>query len=127
MYAVSPATRKKTESVGKLALGIKDRSLIYGDIGNIGYIMFHYWDNTKATLYKLLSAPQLVKKIDIPDDYLLRMVAGADLFLLLEYDASEPACIGNFDIKRVMRKGHERYMPFVTSLDLIQFNETISD
>ncbi len=127
MYAVSPATRKKTESVGKLALGIKDRSLIYGDIGNIGYIMFHYWDNAKATPYKLLSTPQLVKKIDIPDDYLLRMVAGADLFLLLEYDASEPACIGNFDIKRVMRKGHKRYMPFVTSLDLIQFNETISD
>ena len=122
MYAVSPVTRKKTETVGKLALGIKDCSLVSCDISNIGYIMFHYWNNEKATPYKLLNAPKLIKKQDIPDGYLLRMVAGAENFLLLEYDTSEPACIGNFDIKRVMRKGRNRYIPFVTSLDSIQYD-----
>ncbi len=120
MYAVNSATRKKTETVGKLALGIKEGSLANCDISNIGYIMFHYWNNENATPYKLLSAPQLIKKKDIPDGYLLRMATGSETFLLLEYDTSEPACIGNFDIKRVMRKGRNRYMPFVTSLDSIQ-------
>jgi hypothetical protein len=60
-----------------------------------------------------------VKKQDIPDGYLLRMDANAKQFLLIEYDPSKPANIGKFDIMKVQRKGHGRYMPFVTTLDKI--------
>ena len=44
----------------------------------------------------------------------------AEEFLLLEYDPNKPAEIGNYDIKKVMRKGKGRYMPFVTSIKSIQ-------
>ena len=119
MYAIGEASRKKTEPIGKLAIGIKDCALDSVNISNIGYIMFHYWNNEKATLYKLLSIPRLVIKQNIPSGYLLRMGKGAEEFLLLEYDPSKPAEIENYDIKRVMRKGTGRYMPFVISLNSI--------
>jgi len=119
MYAIGEASRKKTEPIGKLAIGIKDCALDSVNISNIGYIMFHYWNNEKATLYKLLSIPRLVIKQNIPSGYLLRMGKGAEEFLLLEYDPGKPAEIENYDIKRVMRKGTGRYMPFVISLNSI--------
>jgi hypothetical protein len=115
MYAVGPTYRKKTEAVGKLAIGVKEDVFNNVDYSNIGYIMFHYWNNEKATPYKLLCTPRLVSKQNIPSGYLLRMGNGAEEFLLLEYDPSKPADIENYDIKNVMRKGKGRYMPFVTS------------
>lgn len=117
MYAIAPNYRKKTEAVGKLAIGVKDGVLNNVDYNNIGYIMFHYWNNDKATPYKLLSTPKLVSKQEIPDDFLIRMTRGAEKFLLLDYDPSIPAKIGAFDIMKVQRKGKGRYLPFVTRTD----------
>lgn len=119
MYSANMLTRRKTESVGKLAIGIKDGIWNNSFIDNIGYIMFHYWKNDNATPYRVTNSPRIVKKQDIPDGYLLRMDANAKQFLLIEYDPNKPADIGGFDIMKVQRKGHGRYMPFVTSLDKI--------
>ena len=119
MYSANMLTRRKTESVGKLAIGIKDGIWNNSFIDNIGYIMFHYWKNDNATPYRITNSPRIVKKQDIPDGYLLRMDANAKQFLLIEYDPNKPADIGGFDIMKVQRKGHGRYMPFVTSLDKI--------
>ena len=119
MYSANTLTRKKTESVGKLAIGIKEDIWNNSFIDNIGFIMFHYWKNDNATPYRVTNSPRIVKKQDIPDGYLLRMDANAKQFLLIEYDPSKPANIGKFDIMKVQRKGHGRYMPFVTSLDKI--------
>ena len=121
MYAIGEASRKKTEPIGKLAIGIKDGALDYVNISNIGYIMFHYWNNEKATPYELLSTPRLVSKQNIPSGYLLRMGNGAEEFLLLEYTPNKPADIGNYDIKKVMKNGKGRYMPFVTSLSSLEY------
>ncbi len=123
MYAVGGSYRQKAESIGKLAIGIKDDALDNANISNIGYIMFHYWNNEKAIPYKLLSTPRLVCKQNIPSGYLLRIGNGAEEYLLLDYDPNKPAEIDNFDIKRVMRKGKGRYMPFVTNLkDIVSFD-----
>ncbi len=119
MYSANTLTRKKTESVGKLAIGIKEDIWNNSFIDNIGFIMFHYWKNDNATPYRVTNSPRIVKKQDIPDGYLLRMDANAKQFLLIEYDPSKPANIGKFDIMKVQRKGHGRYMPFVTTLDKI--------
>ena len=119
MYAVGGSYRKKAEPIGKLAIGIKDSALDSVNINNIGYIMFHYWNNEKTTPYKLISTPRLVSKQNIPSGYLLRMGNGAEEFLLLDYDPKKPAEIESYDIKKVMRKGKGRYLPFVTSLNSI--------
>lgn len=119
MYAIGAASRAKTESVGKLAIGIKDSGLDNILVSDIGYIMFHYWDNKKAIPYKLIKKPRFVGIQDIPDGYLLRMGNDAKRFLLLEYNPLKPARIGTFDISKVQRKGKERYMPFVTLLSEI--------
>ena len=123
MYAIGSASRRKTEPVGKLAIGIKDGVLDNMDVSRIGYIMLHYWNNEKATPYKITNAPRLVSKLDIPDNFLLRMDTDAKMFLLIEYDAAKPARIGAFDIKKVMRKGKGRYMPFVAKLNSITMND----
>ncbi len=57
MYAIGAASRAKTESVGKLAIGIKDSGLDSILISDISYIMFHYWNNEKAIPYKILNIP----------------------------------------------------------------------
>ena len=123
MYAIAPAYRKRTESVGKLAIGVKEGILDDIDYSAIGYIMFHYWSNVKATPYKLTSTPRLVRKQDIPNGFLLRMAADTEKFLLLEYTPSKLADIGAFNIMNVQRKGKIRYLPFVTTLDMIKPNE----
>ena len=120
MYAVGPTYRKKTEAVGKLAIGVKEDVFNNVDYSNIGYIMFHYWNNDKATPYKLLSTPKLVSKQEILDGYLLRMTTGAEKFLMLEYVPNKPADIGAFDIMKVQRKGKGRYLPFVIELKAIK-------
>lgn len=121
MYSTNKLSRKKTESMGKLAIGIKADTWSTSLIANIGYIMFHYWKNDEATPYRITRAPRIVKKQDIPDGYLLRMYANANQFLLIEYDASQPADIGPYDIMKVQRKGKIRYLPFVTTLDSILY------
>ena len=113
MYAIAPAYRKKTEYAGKLAIGVKDGVLNDVDYSAIGYIMFHYWSNKRATPYKLYSPPRLVSKHDIPDGYMLRMADGAEKFLLLEYEPYKPADIGAYNIMKVQRHGKVRYLPFV--------------
>ena len=115
MYAVGPSPRSKTEPVGKLAIGIKDSGLDNILVSDIGYIMFHYWRNEKATPYKLVKTPRIVDKQDIPNGYMLRMTKDTQRFLLLEYDPSSPAKIGVFDIMKVQQKGKARYLPFVTT------------
>ena len=116
MYAIGSSSRIKTEPIGKLAIGIKDSMLNSVDFSRISYIIFHYWNNDKATPYKLLSTPKLVSKQDIPDGYLLRMGSGSEKFILLDYNPAQPYDIGSFDIMKVQRKGKGRYMPFVANL-----------
>lgn len=116
MYAIGSTSRKKTEPIGKLALGIKDGLLNSVDFSRICYIMFHYWCNDTAMPYKLLCTPKLVSKKDIPNGYLLRMSSGSEKFILLDYNPTHPCKIGSFDIMKVQRKGKGRYMPFVTNL-----------
>ena len=117
MYAVGSPYRQRTEPIGKLALGVKEGILDDVAINRIGYIMFHYWNNPKATPYRITNTPRIVSKQDIPDGYLLRLATDVQKFLLLEYDPCKPADIGNYDIMKVQRKGKGRYMPFVTSRD----------
>ena len=119
MYAANITTRKKTEPVGKLALGMKEGELDDLMLSKIGYIMFHYWNNQEATAYRITNSPRIVSKQDIPDGYLLRLATNVQKFLLLEYVPGKPADIGAFDIMKVQRKGKGRYMPFVTQLDNI--------
>lgn len=116
MYAIGTVSRSKTEQVGKLAIGIKDDTITDESVKDVGYIMFHYWNNENATLYKLLSSPQLVKKQDVPDGYLIRMGLEAKKFIILEYDPSNETKIGDFDILKVQRKGKSRYIPFVVRI-----------
>jgi len=119
MYAIGTASRAKTESVGKLAIVIKDSGLDNILVSDIGYIMFHYWSNEKATPYKLVKTPRIVDKQDIPNGYMLRMTKDTQRFLLLEYDPLAPAKIGAFDILKVQQKGKVRYLPFVTTTKAI--------
>ena len=109
-----------TEGFTQAPNGIKDGALDNVNINNIGYIIFHYWNNEKAHPYKLISTPRIVSKQNIPSGYLLRMGNGAEEFLLLDYDPKKPAEIEGYDIKKVMRKGKGRYMPFVTSIQNIK-------
>jgi len=116
MYAIGGVARIKTEPIGKLAIGVKENALDNTPINDIGYIMFHYWNNKKATPYRIINRPSLVLKKDVPDGYLLRIGKDVDRFLLLEYDPSKPADIGDFDIIKVQRKGKGRYLPFIVYL-----------
>lgn len=120
MYAIGSASRKSTEPVGKIAIGIKDGMLDDVIISHIDYIIFHYWNNDKATPHKIISTPKLVRKQDIPDGFMLRMRKEAQRFLLIEYDADISADIGSFNIMKVQKKGKGRYLPFITKLDEIK-------
>ncbi len=123
MYAVGDATRKMTEPIGKIALGIKKEYLQEMSAHDIGYIMFHYWNNEQAKMYSLTDAPKLVNKSDIPEDFLVRQETGAKKFMLMRYNPKHSAKIGTFDISRVQRKGSLRYMPFVTKINNIIKNK----
>ena len=120
MYAVGPSLRSKAEPVGKLAIGIKDSGLDNILVSDIGYIMFHYWSNEKATPYKLVKTPRIVDKQNIPNGYMLCMKKDTQRFLLLEYDPSSHAKMGVFDILKVQQKGKVRYLPFVTNIRSIK-------
>lgn len=98
MYAISPVARKKTESSGKIALGIKEDNLSSEAIKayeSVKYIMFHYWKNSEAKPFELTKSIRLVSKSEIPNDYLLRQEKDAKQFLLIEYDDKQPVNIGD--------------------------------
>lgn len=123
MYAIGPTARKKTESSGKIALGIKEGNLSSEAIKayeSVKYIMFHYWKNSKAKPFELTKSIRLVSKSEIPDDYLLRQEKDAKQFLLIEYDDKQPVNIGDFDILKAQKKGSDRYIPFVCKVDNIK-------
>lgn len=123
MYAISPVARKKTESSGKIALGIKEDNLSSEAIKayeSVKYIMFHYWKNSEAKPFELTKSIRLVSKSEIPDDYLLRQEKDAKQFLLIEYDDKQPVNIGDFDVLKAQRKGSDRYIPFVCKVDNIK-------
>lgn len=120
MYAIGANSRKKTEQAGKIALGFKRDAFSDRDIKGIGYVMFHYWNNEKAQIYKLNKKTSIVSRQDVPQEYLLRQDKDAENFILLDFAPGIPADIGSFDIMRVQRKGKGRYMPFITHLESIK-------
>jgi hypothetical protein len=123
MYAIGPAARKKTESSGKIALGIKEDHLSPEAIKafeSVKYIMFHYWKNSEAKPFELTKSIRLVSKSEIPDNYLPRQEKDAKQYLLIEYDSRLPVNIGDFDILKAQRKGSDRYIPFVCKVDNIK-------
>ena len=125
MYAIGPTARKKTESSGKIALGIKEGNLSSEAIKayeSVKYIMFHYWKNSEAKPFELTKSIRLVSKSEIPDDYLLRQEKDAKQYLLIEYDNMHPINIEEFDILKAQRKGSDRYIPFVCKVDNIKDN-----
>ena len=120
MYAIGANSRKKTEQAGKIALGFKQDILSDSAIKDVDYVLFHYWNNEKAHIYKLITKPTIVLRKEIPQGYLLRQEKSADKFLLLDFIPDIPADIGSYDIMRVQRKGKGRYMPFVAKIDSIK-------
>ena len=120
MYAIGSGARQKTESAGKIALGIKEGLLKDEQLAaykSLKYLLFHYWKNPKT--YALSREPVLVDREDVPSDYLLRMEKDAVKFLLLEYNPMQPADLGNINILKTQRRGNIRYLPFVTTLESI--------
>ena len=82
--------------------------------------MFHYWKNSEAKLFKLSSPTRLVFKEGIPEGFLVRQDKEAKQYLLLEYDADNPADFSEYDILKVQRKGTSRYIPFVCKVDSLK-------
>jgi type I restriction enzyme R subunit len=121
MYAIGSGARQKTETAGKIALGIKESMLNDEQIAaykSIKYLMFHYWSNPKA--YQLTSEPMFVDKNAVPEDYLIRLEKDAVKFLLVEYNPLQSVDLGNINILKTQRKGEIRYLPFVTTLESIK-------
>ena len=120
MYAIAPAGRQKTEEAGKIALGIKEEYLSDEQIKayeSVKYIMFHYWSNPK--LFRLEKKVVLADKDQIPVGFLVREDLGATKFLLLEYNTNEEVRFEALDILKVQRRGKERYLPFVTTVESV--------
>ena len=117
MYAIGSGARQKTETAGKIALGIKDNMLNDEQLAaykSIKYLMFHYWSNPKA--YQLTKEPILVDKDAVPSNYLIRQEKDAQKFLLLDYNSLQSVDLGDVDILKTQRRGEIRYLPFVTTL-----------
>ena len=120
MYAIGSGARQKTESAGKIALGIKEEMLKDEQMTaykSLKYLLFHYWSNPKA--YSLTKEPVLVDKNSVPSQYLIRMEKEAEKFLLLDYDPQQVVEIENINILKTQRRGEIRYLPFVTTLESI--------
>lgn len=127
MYAIAPAARQKTESAGRIALGIKENRLSDEAIKafeSVRHIMFHYWKNETAKPYSLLKPTCLVSRENIPEGYLIRQDKDAKQYLLIEYDIDNPTIFGDLDILKAQRKGSNRYMPFVCKTDNIIKNNS---
>ena len=87
--------------------------------------MFHYWKNAVATPFELVAPTCLGYKKDIPEGYLIRQEKDAKQFLLIEYNAEQPANISEYDILKVQRKGNSRYIPFVCKLECIKVDSCV--
>jgi type I restriction enzyme R subunit len=121
MYAIGSGARNKTETAGKIALGIKEGVLKDEQMAaykSLKYLMFHYWSTPKA--YKLISEPMFVDKDAVSEDYLIRLEKDAVKFLLLEYNPLQSVDLGNINILKTQRRGEIRYLPFVTTLESIK-------
>ena len=121
MYAIGNAARSKTESAGKIALGIKESQLSEEQVAayrSVKYLLFHYWSN--PVTYKLEHNPLLVDRAEVPEGYLIRQEKEAVKFLLLDYDPQCPTNIGECNILKTQRRGEIRYLPFVTTVDSIR-------
>ena len=116
MYAVNTQIRKNTEHVGKLALGMNRVDMSGYNLEDIGYIMFHYWNNATATPYELTKTPVIVDRDDVPNGFAMRMNKDAEKYILLEYNPAVPADLGNFDTLKVQRHKEKRYLPFMTQI-----------
>ena len=120
MYAIGSGARQKTETAGKIALGIKEGMLKDEQMAaykSIKYLMFHYWSNPKA--YQLTKEPLLVDKDGVPSEYMTRMENDAVKYLLLDYNPQQSADLRNVNILKTQRRGEIRYLPFVTTLESI--------
>ena len=120
MYAIAPVARKKTEAVGKIALGIKETMLNDDQMSayrSVKHLLFHYWNNPKS--FRLTKQPILVDKEAIPSDYLIRQDKDAVKYLLLEYNPTTPEDLGKINILKTQRRGEIRYLPFVTTIESI--------
>lgn len=125
MYAIGPSARHKTESSGKIALGIKETNLSAEAIKafkSVRYIMFHYWKNSEATPFVLTAPIRLVEKQDIPVGFLIRQEKDARQYLLIEYNSDKSAELGEYDILKAQRKGSGRYIPFVCKVEDIKID-----
>lgn len=123
MYAISPSARHKTESSGKIALGLKETNLSAEAIRafkSVRYIMFHYWKNCEATPFELTAPVRLVEKKSIPEGFLIRQETEAKQYLLIEYNSDKPAELGEYDILKAQREGSSRYIPFVCKVENIK-------
>lgn len=121
MYAIGNGARQKTETAGKIALGIKES--VFKDeqmaaYKSVKYLMFHYWSNPKT--YELTSEPMFVDKDAVPSDYLIRLEKDAVKFLLLEYNPHLSTDLGGINLLKTQRRGGIRYLPFVTTLESIK-------
>lgn len=120
MYAIGSGARQKTESAGKIAIGIKESMLKDEQLAaykSVKYLLFHYWGNPKA--YRLTNEPVLVEPDNVPSDYLKRLEKDAVMYLLLEYNPQSPLDLGNINILKTQRRGDIRYLPFVTTTESI--------
>ena len=120
MYAISSGARQKTETAGKIALGIKEGMLKDEQMAaykSIKYLLFHYWSNPKA--YLLTKEPTLVNRNSVPMEYLIRMEKDAVKYLLLDYNPSQSVDLGNVNILKAQRRGEIRYLPFVTTIESV--------
>lgn len=124
MYAIGGGARQKTETAGKIALGIKEymlKGIQMDAYKSIKYLIFHYWSNPKA--YKLGKEPMLVDKDAVPSEYQIRMDKDAVKYLLLNYNPQQPTNLRNVNILKTQRRGEIRYLPFVTTLESIVNDE----
>lgn len=119
MYAISPVARQKTESAGRIALGIKEDKLTDEAIKafeSVKHIMFHYWKNETAIPFALTSPIRMVSKKDVPEGYLMRQEKDAEQFLLIEYDPMNEPAFDDFNIMAIQQNGKNRYTPFVSTV-----------
>ena len=120
MYAIGSGARQKTETAGKIALGIKEGMLKDEQMiayKSIKYLMFHYWSNPKA--YQLTKEPVLVNRDNVPSEYLIRLEKDAVKYLLLDYNPCQSVDLDNLNILKTQRRGEIRYLPFVTTIESI--------
>ena len=120
MYAIGSSARHKTETAGKIALGIKEGMLQDEQMAaykSVKYLLFHYWSNPKA--YLLTKEPVFVDKDHVPSEYLIRMEKDAVKYLLLDYNSQRFSDLGNVNILKTQRRGEIRYLPFVTTIESI--------